>query len=115
MYLPVGVCVDDANLDLFKDYVNPAFQAERLLLVSNQMGANKVAVYAMGHLKPGKTVQDIAAGRANATLGMALATTAPSTAPAIVPGMPEPEPPRFVRPRPTSGPATNPAPAPAGP
>ena len=53
----------DEEITRFKDYVHPAFQAERLVLVTNQLGSSKVSVYAMGHLKPGKTVQDIAASK----------------------------------------------------
>jgi hypothetical protein len=63
MYLPAGVCVHEGDLDLFQQYVHPAFQPERLILVTNQFGPNKVAVYALGHLKPGKTVADIAASK----------------------------------------------------
>ena len=63
MYLPAGVCVHEGDLELFKDKIHPAFQAERLVLVTNQFGPNKVTVYAMGHLRPGKTVQDIASSQ----------------------------------------------------
>ena len=63
MYLPAGVCVHEGDLDLFKNKIHPAFQAERLILVTNQFGHNKVSVYAMGHLEPGKTVEDIAAAQ----------------------------------------------------
>ncbi len=60
MYLPAGITVTDQGLDLFAKYVHPDFQAERLIFVTNQFGTNKIAVYAFGHLKPGKTVADIA-------------------------------------------------------
>ena len=63
MYLPAGICVTDEDVDLFHDYVHPAFQPQRLLVVTNQFGPNKVAVYALGHLKPGKTVADISASK----------------------------------------------------
>ena len=63
MDLPAGVTVHDADLELFKDYIHPAFDAKRLVLVTNQWGDNRVAVYAMGNLKEGKTVNDIAASR----------------------------------------------------
>ena len=59
MYLPAGICVHEGDLDLFQQYVHPAFQPERLILVTNQFGDNKISVYAMGHLKAGKTVADI--------------------------------------------------------
>jgi hypothetical protein len=59
MYLPAGVCVHEGDLELFAKYVHPAFEAQRLILVTNQFGDDKVAVYALGHLKAGKTVADI--------------------------------------------------------
>ena len=63
MFLPAGIAVHEGDLDLFKSYINPAFEAERLILVTTQFGDNKVAVYALGHLKPGKTVADISASK----------------------------------------------------
>lgn len=63
MDLPAGVSVSETGVDLFKDFVHPAFEAKRLVLVTNQWGDNRVAIYAMGELKPGKTVDDIAASR----------------------------------------------------
>jgi len=59
MFLPAGIAVHEGDLDIFSAYISPAFQAERLVLVTNQFGDNKISVYAMGHLKPGKTVEDI--------------------------------------------------------
>jgi DNA-binding beta-propeller fold protein YncE len=44
MYLPAGVCVHEGDLELFKDKIHPAFQAERLVLVTNQFGPKKVSV-----------------------------------------------------------------------
>lgn len=69
MYLPAGICIDDEDLDLFAKYVHPAFQPEHLIVVTNQFGPNKVAVYAMGHLKAGKTPQDIASSRGLVSTG----------------------------------------------
>ena len=83
MYLPVGICIDEQDVDLFKDKIHPAFQAERLVLVTNQFGPNKVSVYAMGHLREGKTVRDIAASKGlvptgtDDTKGPAVPTTLP--------------------------------------
>jgi DNA-binding beta-propeller fold protein YncE len=79
MYLPAGICVDDADVDLFKQYVHPAFEAQRLIVVTNQFGDNKVSVYALGHLRPGKTVADIAASKGLVNLGVA------STQPSLMP------------------------------
>lgn len=63
MNLPVGIAIDDGDLDLYQSYIDPAFEAKRLIVVTNQFGDNKVAVYALGHLKAGKTVADIAASQ----------------------------------------------------
>ena len=90
MYLPAGICIDDEDLDLFAQYVHPAFQPEHLVVVTNQFGPNKVAVYAMGHLKAGKTPQDIASSRGLVSTGTeqlkgsakGVPTTLPSDTPA---------------------------------
>jgi DNA-binding beta-propeller fold protein YncE len=60
MSLPAGIAVHDDDLELFSSYVHPAFDARRLLVVTNQFGLNKVAIYAMGGLKEGRTVDEIA-------------------------------------------------------
>ncbi|MHC5005315.1 MAG: NHL repeat-containing protein, partial [Planctomycetota bacterium] len=60
MSLPAGVAVYDGDLSMFEQYIHPAFEARRLILVSNQFGANKVSVYALGNLRQGRTVADIA-------------------------------------------------------
>jgi DNA-binding beta-propeller fold protein YncE len=63
MNLPVGLAIHEGDLDLFAKDIHPAFAAERLVLVTNQFGKNKVSVYAMGHLKPGLTVNDISSSK----------------------------------------------------
>jgi hypothetical protein len=60
MSLPAGIAIVDGDFELLKPYVHPAFAVERLALVTNQFGLNKVAVYALGHLKQGCTIDDIA-------------------------------------------------------
>lgn len=60
MSLPAGIAVSSEGLDLFADEVHPAFEADRLVFVTNQFGLNKVSVYAVGHLKEGRTLADIA-------------------------------------------------------
>lgn len=60
MSLPAGICVVDNRLNLFADEIHPFFQADRLILVTNQFGPNKVSVYALGELRAGKTPQDLA-------------------------------------------------------
>jgi len=89
MDLPAGLCVHDGDLDLFQQYVHPAFNAERLLLVTNQFGPNKVSVYALGKLREGKTLADISPGRATVATGLAdpksepaVPATQPTTQPA---------------------------------
>lgn len=76
MDLPAGLDVHEGDFDLFADYIHPAFQAERLVLVANQFGPRKISIYAMGQLKPGKKVTDIAAVQADVEV------KAPTTQPA---------------------------------
>lgn len=76
MDLPAGLAVSD-DVETFGKYVHPAFQAERIIVVTNQFGPNRVAVYAQGQLKEGKTVDDLAGSRADVT------TAAPTTQPVI--------------------------------
>ena len=60
MSLPAGVTVYDGLQESFQGLVHPAFEAEGLVLVTNQFGGNKISVYAIGHLGQGHTVDDIA-------------------------------------------------------
>ena len=86
MDLPAGLDLVEQNTELFDKYVNPAFHAERIIIVANQFGGQKLSVYAMGGLKEGKTVADLG-GRATIATGMVaatqpslpVATTLPST------------------------------------
>jgi DNA-binding beta-propeller fold protein YncE len=59
MDLPAGLEVVEGNLELFQKFVHPAFQAERLIVVANQFGPEKLGIYAIGGLKEGKTVADL--------------------------------------------------------
>jgi sugar lactone lactonase YvrE len=59
MSLPAGIAVSDDGLHLFDDMVHPAFDATRLVIVTNQFGPNKVSVYALGRLREGYTVEDL--------------------------------------------------------
>lgn len=90
MDLPAGVFVDESpeDLALFQEYVHPAFKAERLILVTNQLGNQRVSIYAGGGLKPGKTVADITVSRAKISLGTMGPTTNPTTQPDFVPAAP---------------------------
>jgi DNA-binding beta-propeller fold protein YncE len=71
MSLPAGIAVHEADVELFADYIHPAFDAERLVVVTNQFGLNKVAVYALGGLRDGYTVEDIEADAGSVESGLA--------------------------------------------
>ena len=60
-------------------------EIERLILVTNNFGNAKISVYAMGHLKPGKTVADLGPARVNIIGGLVAATqpAEPATQPAV--------------------------------
>jgi hypothetical protein len=53
MYLPAKVIVDYDHLHLFEDLVDPAYEAKHLVIVTNQYGWDKVAIYARVEPKPG--------------------------------------------------------------
>jgi len=71
MNLPAGICVSDDRLDLYEGLIHPGFKARRLIAVTNQFGANKVAVYALGEVREGWTAEQIqaASGRVSAGVG----------------------------------------------
>ncbi|MHC4210176.1 MAG: SMP-30/gluconolactonase/LRE family protein [Planctomycetota bacterium] len=95
MDLPAGVCVNEGDLDLFEQYVHPAFEPRRLIVVTNQFGRHKVAVYAMGELREGATVQDISATVSPIRSGVrAEGETNPLTEDMTRPAPPEPDAPR---------------------
>jgi len=56
MSIPACAVIDKTMLPLFKSYIDPDFQAEYLLFLSNQYGRNKVAVYAYGKSRTGKYI-----------------------------------------------------------
>ena len=106
MYLPAGICVHEGDLDLFQQYVHPAFQAQRLILVTNQFGDNKIAIYALGQLAPGKTIADISASKGIVPAGTGDSRGIPKPGPTTAPGdLPADDFPV----RPTTHPAVNPA------
>ncbi len=86
MFLPVGIAEHEGDLDLFQNYLHPSFQAERLLIVTNQFGPAKVAVYALGRLKPGATVEDIRVDLAEVNLGLDDSKPDPTPSPPRKPG-----------------------------
>jgi hypothetical protein len=77
MDLPAGLDLVEQSIELFDKFVNPAFRAERIIIVANQFGGQKLSVYAMGGLKEGKTVADLG-GRAKVQTGMVAAATQPA-------------------------------------
>jgi len=77
--------VHEGDLDLFKATIPDAFEAERLILVTNQFGDNRVSVYAKGHLKAGHTVEELSGSRN-------IVPSATTTQPTTGPGAPLPEP-----------------------
>jgi sugar lactone lactonase YvrE len=70
MNLPVGIAVSDDGVELFKDLVHPGFEPQRLIVVTNQFGADKVNVYVLGKLRAGWTAQQIAAAAAPVSSGV---------------------------------------------
>ncbi|MEI8197328.1 MAG: hypothetical protein WCI73_15635 [Phycisphaerae bacterium] len=71
MDMPTGIGVTDTDLDLFAQYVHPAFELQRILVVTNNYGPVKINIYGLGQLKPGKTPDDILSGRIKSTVGFA--------------------------------------------
>ena len=49
--LPTVVKIDYDNVEYFRRYADPEFEIEYLVLVANQFGQNKVAVFGFGRLK----------------------------------------------------------------
>jgi len=47
--LPAAVYVDRDHVGAFKKYAAPGFVIEELIFISNQLGADKVSVFALGH------------------------------------------------------------------
>jgi sugar lactone lactonase YvrE len=104
MDAPAGVCVTDNDLDLFERYVHPAFQAQRLVMVTNQTGDNKINIYALGGLKPGKTGADIGPARVQGIFGFATGPVQERALEFPPDGGPTTAPATATRPRGTEGP-----------
>jgi len=71
--------------------VHPAFNADRLIIVTNQVGPNRVAIYALGKLKPGITAAEISGSRIAVPVAASQPTSQPKLGP--VPEEPAPAPP----------------------
>ena len=55
LYLPAQIAIDYDNVELYRKYISPDFQAEYLVYVTSQIGPHKVSVYAFGD-GPGSNV-----------------------------------------------------------
>jgi len=55
MWLPVKVTIDYENTKYFKEYVDPRFNLEYLILVSNQYGPDKINIYGFVSQKKSNT------------------------------------------------------------
>ena len=50
MNLPTGVAVTRDNLDIFQSYAAPGFKLSHVIIVANQYGKDKLAIYGLGHM-----------------------------------------------------------------
>lgn len=66
MNLPAGICIAETPEDLKQvtDDTHPGFKPQRLILVTNQFGPNRVAVYAIGERREGWSVAQLSASSA---------------------------------------------------
>jgi DNA-binding beta-propeller fold protein YncE len=78
MDMPAGISLHDGDLDLYSGKIPDAFQADRLAVVTNQFGDNRVNVYALGHLKAGHSIEEFSNSRNIVSSGT---TTQPTTGP----------------------------------
>ncbi len=51
LYLPRAIWIGSEGLDLFKDYIDEDFVAEKLIIIANQYGSRKLNFYAFGKSK----------------------------------------------------------------
>ncbi len=58
LFLPAKVYIDYDNVNYFREYIDPSFDAEYLVIVTSQFGTSLVNVYAFGREK-GKTYPSI--------------------------------------------------------
>lgn len=59
--LPADIFVTRERIKYFDQFVDPSFEMEKLIFVTNQTGPRKVSVFAMGHAKEGTVKADGAA------------------------------------------------------
>lgn len=70
MNLPAGVAVCEGNTEIFEGLIHPGFNAERMVLVTNQFGTAKVSIYAMGQAREGYTAADLARSAVTVSSGV---------------------------------------------
>jgi DNA-binding beta-propeller fold protein YncE len=61
MNLPAGICVLEDGVEHFRDLIHPGFDAQRLIIVTNQFGNAKVSVYAFGQRREGWSIDSLRA------------------------------------------------------
>lgn len=49
--LPIDIVIDYDNVEYFRQYMHPDFRVEYLILISSQIGRNKVAVFGYGRME----------------------------------------------------------------
>jgi DNA-binding beta-propeller fold protein YncE len=72
MNLPAGIAVADDDLEVLDGLVHPGFKARRTVVVTNQFGPNRVALYAMGGLREGHTVAELSKSAASMVSGVSV-------------------------------------------
>jgi hypothetical protein len=55
LHLPTGVTVDYKNIEHFRKFIDPNFQAQYLIFTSSQFGPNRIDVFAFGSMKSAAT------------------------------------------------------------
>lgn len=64
---PAGICVTKDNLDYYRQFADPSFELEHLIIVVNQFGEDRIAVYGFGHRKEAGSVPSAPGSSSNAT------------------------------------------------
>ncbi|GAB7026784.1 NHL repeat-containing protein [Geotalea toluenoxydans] len=49
--IPADIAITRENLEYFRTFADPSFEAEQLILVTNQSGPRKISIYGFGHRK----------------------------------------------------------------
>jgi DNA-binding beta-propeller fold protein YncE len=72
MNLPAGICVTSDSTSYFKDFAHPGFEISKVVLVTNQFGASKIAAYAFGSRREGWTVADLSSSSIDVSAGVGI-------------------------------------------